>query len=113
MRHLLIVHRFRESPSHPLSKRLVHLHSVFCSCSQLMRVELNGGLERIERGAFEDCSSLESIRIPSTVKCISIGAFFVCHHLRNVELLEGLESIDGAAVEAHRLNGSESHPPSK
>jgi hypothetical protein len=60
---------------------------------RLIIVELNEGLEWIDEGAFQDCTSLTSIRIPSTVKEIGLEAFMGCRQLKTVELLEGLESI--------------------
>ncbi len=59
-----------------------------------MNVELHEGLKRIDERAFQGCSSLERIRIPSTVKKISKYAFDGCNQLINVELLEGLERIE-------------------
>ncbi len=54
----------------------------------MRNVELNEGLERIDEEAFEDCTSLTSIRKK---------AFRGCTQLRNVEMCEGLEWIDGSA----------------
>jgi hypothetical protein len=62
-----------------------------------MNVELNEGLGWIDNMAFGDCSSLQSIRIPSTIKMIEQGVFRDCEQLRNVELNEGLEQIDEGA----------------
>ncbi len=69
----------------------------FAGCSQLRNVELCEGLERIGDWAFESCTSLTSIRIPSTVKVIGDHAFLDCEQLVNVELCEGLERIDAWA----------------
>jgi hypothetical protein len=74
----------------------------FCNCHQLVSVELNEGLERIEYEAFTDCTSLRSIVIPSTVKEIRRGAFHECEQLWNVELREGLKWIGRAAFEGCR-----------
>jgi hypothetical protein len=69
--------------------------SAFWGCRQLRSVELYEGLERIDKGAFQLCTSLERITIPSTVKVIGWQAFISCSKLRSVELSEGLEEIDG------------------
>ncbi len=71
--------------------------NAFYDCNQLRNVELCDGLERIDCGAFEGCTLLERIIIPSTVKFIGKWAFHECSWLRNVELHEGLERIDAGA----------------
>jgi hypothetical protein len=58
-----------------------------------MNVELREGLESIDKWAFRNCTSLQRIRIPSTVKVIGEYAFSGCSQLMHVELREGLESI--------------------
>ncbi|MBR2468528.1 MAG: leucine-rich repeat protein, partial [Clostridia bacterium] len=37
-------------------------------------------------GAFADCSSLESITIPGTVRSIGVGAFEKCSNLQTIIL---------------------------
>ncbi len=59
----------------------------------MRHVELNKGLERIRRGSFSYCVSLERIKIPSSVKKIGHDAFMECSSLAQVELEEGLERI--------------------
>lgn len=51
----------------------------------------------IAKSAFEDCSNIESITIPSTVKSIGEWAFFDCYKLKNVIIKNGVESIDREA----------------
>jgi hypothetical protein len=46
-----------------------------------------------EGGAFADCTSLEGIAIPPSVRVIGARAFENCAQLRNVELYVGLEKI--------------------
>jgi len=48
-------------------------------------------------GAFSDCTSLESITLPSTVTSIGFGAFRNCDSLREVVLNEGLTEIGNHA----------------
>jgi hypothetical protein len=60
----------------------------------LSNVELREGLEIIDGWVFCQCTSLTSIRIPSTVKKIGKGAFYSCSQVMNVELCEGLECIE-------------------
>jgi hypothetical protein len=73
--------------------------NAFYDCNQLRNVELCDGLERIDCGAFEGCTLLERIIIPSTVKVIGVTAFNDCRQLRNVELSEGLERIHWEAFQ--------------
>ena len=63
----------------------------------LLTVELNEGLERIGSQSFEECKSLETITLPSTVKEIGTAAFDGCISLVNVQLNEGLEKIGTSA----------------
>ena len=62
-------------------------------CTQLNNIELPEGLERIEQQSFDQCISLSSIIIPSTVKKIGNWTFCGCTQLNNIELREGLEAI--------------------
>jgi hypothetical protein len=72
----------------------------FYECEQLVSVDLCEGLERINCGAFQGCTSLQNIIIPPTVKEIEWQAFKGCSLLRNVELNEGLERIGDDAFRA-------------
>lgn len=51
------------------------------------------GLTMIGYSAFEGCSALKSIVIPSTVKMIELRAFKDCTALANAELSDGLTTI--------------------
>ena len=51
----------------------------------------------IYMGAFEKCSSLESITIPAGVTTIGKTAFSGCSSLQSVTLPEGLQKIEGGA----------------
>ena len=66
---------------------------VFTHCKQLREVELNDGLQKIGNCAFRACSSLERIRLPSTVTEIGFQAFYSCKNLGEVVLNEGLQLI--------------------
>lgn len=50
-------------------------------------IEIPEGVERIEEGAFADCTQLESIVIPASVNYIGEGAFLGCTSLKEVEFL--------------------------
>ena len=51
------------------------------------------GLQKIGNSAFIDCTSLESITLPSTVTEIGNYAFYDCMNLREVTFNEGLQEI--------------------
>ena len=48
-------------------------------------------------GAFDFCTSIEQISVPSSVKEICYSAFYECEQLVNVVLREGLERIGSRA----------------
>ena len=65
---------------------------------KLETLVLNEGLKRIECNAFEYCSGLTEINIPSTVKLIAGDAFESCDGLTSFNVAEGntaFSSIDG------------------
>jgi len=65
----------------------------FCNCTGLKKVVLNEGLVSVEKYAFQECHTLESITLPSTVTNINENAFTFCRSLKKVVLNEGLEKI--------------------
>lgn len=71
----------------------------FISCQRLKKVVFNEGLQMIGSAAFDWCTSLERITIPSTVIEIGSGAFFRCISLKEVVFDEGLKKIEGSAFE--------------
>lgn len=42
------------------------------------------GLEEIERGAFEECTSLKSVRLPDSLAKVGDYAFYTCTSLEKV-----------------------------
>ena len=54
-------------------------------------------MRRIGTYAFYECTSLERINIPDSVKTIGINAFYCCYSLSSVTLGNGLVSIEGGA----------------
>ena len=52
------------------------------------------GLLEIGEEAFSYCDSLKRIVIPSTVTVIRDTAFMLCDKLEEVELCEGLQTIE-------------------
>lgn len=62
--------------------------SAFAETLSLKSVVLNEGLETLGSCAFQ-CSKLEKLRIPATVREIQASAFNSCANLRRVEFEEG------------------------
>ena len=59
----------------------------------IKKARVSKGVESIKNGAFDSCTSLESIEIPEGVKNIEYGAFYDCRSLKNVKLPNSLTSI--------------------
>lgn len=57
------------------------------------KLELPEGIEVIEREAFEDCTNLKKVFLPSTLKEIRYKAFFKCQSLEEITIPEGVEEI--------------------
>ncbi|CAJ1955976.1 unnamed protein product [Cylindrotheca closterium] len=95
-------HRY-EARRDPHTVRKVKVHKsvgteipnrAFQYCSLLTQVQLpKKGLLKIGIGAFEDCSQLQDIEIPSTVIEIKTNAFWSCRSLRHLVLPEGLQIV--------------------
>ena len=65
----------------------------FTGCDRLKKIELSSSLQSIPSGAFENCTSLESITIPNNVKEIGDHAFYGCSKLVEVTGGNKLEKI--------------------
>jgi hypothetical protein len=72
-------------------------YQLFGHCTALVKVELNNGLQKIGQWAFNGCTSLRHIIIPSSVTTIDVNAFAGCINLVTVVLHEGLETIGRSA----------------
>jgi hypothetical protein len=59
----------------------------------LTQIELNQGLESIDKTAFFGCESLQRIVIPSNIKVIDTASFSFCYELIEIVLPEGLIRI--------------------
>ena len=80
------------------------LEFTFCRCCALERVEFteteNTSFDEVGRYAFENCSLLKSIHLPSTVTAIESGVFRYCSKLEEINfpiMMEwvGLETFKG------------------
>ena len=68
--------------------------SAFFGCRALAEAHFSvAGLEYIAAGAFEECESLRTVSIPSSVETIGDDAFQDCASLTSVSLCEGLRQI--------------------
>jgi len=61
---------------------------------QLVQFSKKGLLQEIGSNAFSNCTSLESINLPSPMIAVHKGAFYNCTSLKTVILNEGLERIE-------------------
>ncbi|MBR7016378.1 MAG: leucine-rich repeat domain-containing protein [Lachnospiraceae bacterium] len=74
-------------------------HAAFEWCGSLEEVTLSKNLERIERDAFYDCSSLKKVTMFDKVTHLGEGAFHRCSELESITLSSSLETIDQYAFE--------------
>lgn len=65
----------------------------FKGCASLTGVVLHEGITKIENSAFSNCTALESIDIPGSVKSCGNNAFEECSSLARVTLDEGIETL--------------------
>ena len=68
-------------------------YAAFSGCNRLVDVQLNEGLLVIGAGAFEQCTALRSVTLPSTVTELGYQAFCSCNSLAELRLNEGLRII--------------------
>ena len=71
--------------------------SAFESCSGLTSITLPSGLTEISSSAFSGCSGLTSITLPSGLTEISSSAFSGCSGLTSITLPSGLTEISSSA----------------
>ncbi|MBQ8285332.1 MAG: leucine-rich repeat domain-containing protein [Thermoguttaceae bacterium] len=68
--------------------------NAFFACRSLETVKLPKSLKRIESGAFIQCASLEYLDLPEGLTEIGPGAFWGCISLRVIELPLGVTKIE-------------------
>ena len=77
------------------------VQEAFQNCSQLGSISLPSSLTSIGSGAFRDCYRLSSILIPASVNSIELSAFAGCKALASIKVAEGntvFESRNANAV---------------
>ena len=63
------------------------------ACCDAVSITLNEGLEIIEQDAFNRCTNLNNIVLPSTLRRLGNGAFVGCENLSNVDLPDSLVAL--------------------
>ena len=71
----------------------------FENCSSLTSINIPSSVNSIGWGAFRNCSSLTSINIPSSVTSIGWYAFQGCSALTSINIPSSVTSIGGSAFE--------------
>ena len=69
----------------------------FDNCTSLTSIEIPSGVTSIGNSAFKNCTSLASIEIPSSVTSIGNEAFAYCTNLTSIEIPSGVTSIENYA----------------
>jgi hypothetical protein len=59
-------------------------NSAFDNCTSLSSIKIGNSVTNIENYAFYNCTSLTSITIPNSVTSIGVGAFYGCDELATV-----------------------------
>lgn len=67
------------------------------SCSSLVSIKIPSSVTSIREGGFYGCKAMTSIDIPASVKEIGENAFQACFSLHEVTLNEGLEKLNDGA----------------
>ncbi len=66
----------------------------FEQCESIEKVKIGGNVEKIEEAAFEDCINLKTVIITAPVKKIGKWAFCGCTSLEKLVLPKSLEYIE-------------------
>ena len=75
----------------------------FSGCTTLKKATLNNGRINIVAGMFANCTALSEVVIPDTVENVNIYAFLNCKSLKNLKLPASIKEIsisafDGAGI---------------
>ncbi len=82
-----------EAPQDPYDKQ----NYAFAECTSLKNLTLSEEITAIGAYSFYGCTSLESVRIPSTIKDWGQHSFSECSKLKDITLPEGLTVMGGYA----------------
>lgn len=82
----------------------------FSNCSSLKEIIIPDGISKIERDAFNGCSSLIMAHFPSDLYSIGAAAFYNCKKLTNLTLPDRINSIGNNAFDGCESLGSITFP---
>ncbi|MBO5779419.1 MAG: leucine-rich repeat protein [Clostridia bacterium] len=89
--HIVIPSTYREKPVTKIG------NSAFDGCTSLMGITIPSSVISIGNRAFEDCDSLTDITIPGSVASIGNGAFWGCYSLTDITLPSSVTGIGNGA----------------
>ena len=69
----------------------------FESCSELTSIEIPSSVTEMDWGVFMGCTGLKSVVMPSSIRTIPPGTFEGCTELTNIEIPPYVTTIEGAA----------------
>lgn len=72
----------------------------FSGNKELIDVELDEGIVGIEANAFNQCSYVQTLHLPDTLRFIGDGAFYKCSKIENLRLPDALKYIGKSAFES-------------
>lgn len=70
---------------------------IFSFCTSLKTIKLPSSITYIGDGSFYNCTALESVAMPKNLKKIGYNAFGECSALKAIDLPDGLQVIEGMA----------------
>ena len=73
--------------------KITKIEDIFYNCTSLESITIPNSVKEIEEETFADCSSLKEITIPGSITEISLGAFEGCTSLKTIVILNGVKSI--------------------
>ena len=73
--------------------KITKIEDIFYNCTSLESITIPNSVKEIEEETFADCSSLKEITIPGSITEISLGAFEGCTSLKTIIILNGVKSI--------------------
>ena len=80
---------------HPDVKNIAE--NAFENCSELLEIDIPSGVTTIPVSAFAGCKSLKRVKLPASLKGIEHNAFEGCYDLSDIEFPSELEYIAWAA----------------
>ena len=79
--------------------KITNIRYIFYNCTSLESITIPSSVTEIEEETFRECSSLKEITIPGSITEISLGDFENCTSLKTVIILNGVRRIGDFAFE--------------